>query len=53
MYARGLLGREGMRALTYAKDQSKRLAELRDEEGAMVWQRVADAVAERMTGKDR
>jgi len=47
MYARGLIGRQGRRALDYARDQSKRLAELRDQEGAVVWQRVADAVAGR------
>lgn len=50
MYARGLVGREGIRALSYAKDQSQRLADLQDREGAVVWQRVADAVAERLNG---
>ena len=53
MYARGLVGREGIRALSYAKDQSQRLADLQDREGAVVWQRVADAVAERLNGSKR
>lgn len=48
MYARGLYGRQGRRALDYAKDQSKRLAEMQDREGAIVWERVADAVEGRM-----
>ena len=53
MYARGLLGRHGPRALSYAKDQSSRLAKMRDEEGAVVWARVADAVAARMQQRKR
>jgi hypothetical protein len=53
MYARGLIGRQGRRALAYAKDQSRRLADLKDEEGAIVWQRVADAVAGRIEGTAR
>jgi hypothetical protein len=48
MFARGLLGRQGPRALTYAKDHAQRLATLRDEDGARVWARVADAVAARI-----
>jgi hypothetical protein len=44
MYARGLLGRQGRRALDYAKDQSQRLADMNDSDGAQVWQRVAEAV---------
>lgn len=48
MYARGLYGRQGSRALTYAKDQSKRLAEIQDQEGSIVWQRVAEAVEDQM-----
>lgn len=48
MYARGLIGRQGRRALDYARDQSKRLAALQDQEGAVVWQRVAEAVAGRI-----
>jgi len=48
MFARGLLGRHGPQALRYAKDRSRRLAKVQDEEGAVVWSRVADAVADRM-----
>lgn len=48
MYARGLLGRHGSLALPYAKDQSARLAQMKDEEGATVWSRVAEAVAARL-----
>jgi len=51
MYARGLLGRQGPSALRYAKDQSRRLAAMRDKEGAAVWERVADAVAGRLKNK--
>jgi hypothetical protein len=48
MFARGLLGRHGPQALRYAKDRSKRLATVNDDEGAVVWSRVADAVADRI-----
>jgi len=48
MYARGLLGRQGPRALDYAKGESKRLAMLHDKDGAVVWTRVSEAVAARM-----
>lgn len=51
MFARGLIGRQGTQALSYAKDQSKRLAALRDEDGAVVWNRVAEAVAARMRAR--
>lgn len=53
MYARGLVGRQGRRALAYAKDQSNRLAAIQDREGAAVWQRVADAVAGRIDESGR
>ncbi len=45
MFARGLLGRHGPQALWYAKDRSKRLAKVKDDEGSVIWSRVADAVA--------
>lgn len=48
MFARGLIGRQGARALSYAKDQSQRLAALQDKDGAVAWNRVAEAVAVRM-----
>ncbi len=48
MFARGLIGRQGPRAHSYAKDQSQRLAKLEDSDGAVVWGRVAEAVAARM-----
>jgi hypothetical protein len=48
MFARGLLGRQGPRAVAYAKDHAQRLATLQDEDGARVWTRVADAVAARI-----
>ena len=48
MFARGLLGRHGPQAVRYAKDQSRRLANINDAEGAVVWARVADAVADRI-----
>ena len=51
MYARGLLGRQGRRALDYAKDQSQRLAALNDSDGAHVWERVAEAVEGQMQGQ--
>lgn len=50
MFARGLIGRQGPNALRYARKESHRLAKLRDEEGAAVWQRVAEAVAARVQG---
>jgi hypothetical protein len=51
MFARGLLGRHGSQALRYAQDQSNRLASVNDAEGANVWARVADAVADRMADR--
>jgi hypothetical protein len=52
MFARGLLGRHGPHALRYAKDRSRRLAKVKDDEGAVVWTRVADAVADRMAKRE-
>jgi hypothetical protein len=48
MFARGLIGRQGPLAFGYAQSQSKRLATLKDQDGAVVWNRVAEAVAARM-----
>jgi hypothetical protein len=52
MFARGLIGRQGPLALGYAKDHSKRLATLNDKDGAVVWSRVAEAVAARMRERE-
>jgi hypothetical protein len=40
MFARGLLGRQGSRALGYAKNHAQHLARLKDEDGARVWTRI-------------
>ena len=53
MYARGLIGRKGQWALDYARDRSRRLAAIQDEEGAKVWDRVAEAVAGRIQDRAR
>lgn len=45
MFARGLLGRQGPRAVDYAQRQSRSLAKLQDAEGAKVWERVAEVAS--------